>query len=242
MSDIHPRVSLIVPVLNEELGIRVVMPKVNPAWVDEVLIVDGGSTDATEQACRELGLTFVRQRGRGLHMAMVTALSVSTADILITFSPDGNSLPELIPQLAAAAAEGADMVVASRYKDGARSLDDDRLTAFGNRVFTGLINLLFRTSYTDSLVMLRAYRREALDRMRLAEQESESAFRRRLSYMNSWEIGSCLRAARLGMRTREIPGDEPKRISGERKLSIVKNGTGALLQILYDFLFFRPKA
>lgn len=233
--------SLIVPVLNEELGIRVVMPNVDPAWVDEVLIVDGGSTDATEQACRELGLTFVRQRGRGLHMAMVTALSVSTADVLITFSPDGNSLPELIPQLAEAA-KGADMVVASRYMGGARSLDDDRLTAFGNRMFTAMINLLFRTSYTDTLVMLRAYRREALERMRLAEQESESAFRRRISYMNSWEIGSCLRAARLGMRTREIPGDEPARISGVRKLSIVKNGTGALLQILYDFLFFRSRA
>ena len=70
---------------------------------------------------------------------------------------------------------------------------------------------------------------------------NENWLRQHFMYMNSWEICSCCRAARLRLRTAEIPGHEPKRIGGQRKLSILKNGTGALLEILYEWAAFRGR-
>ena len=77
----------------------------------------------------------------------------------IEFNPDGNSIPEDIPRIVAKVNEGYDLVIGSRYRDGAKSDDDDWLTAAGNWMFTRIVNLLFGTSYTDVLVGFRAYRR-----------------------------------------------------------------------------------
>ena len=54
-------------------------------------------------------------------------------------------------------------------------------------------------------------------------------------YINSWDLGSSIRAAKLKLTVAEIPGDEPKRIAGQAKLSILKNGTGGLLQLINEF-------
>ena len=51
-------------------------------------------------------------------------------DVLITFSSDGNSIPKLIPPLVEKMREGYDMVIVSRYKEDAKSDDDDFVTAF----------------------------------------------------------------------------------------------------------------
>lgn len=126
------------------------------------------------------------------------------------------------------------MVIASRYKDSAKSHDDDCITAIGNRLFTWLINLLFRASFTDTLVGLRAYRRSALLEMAMYKQEMQGRIKAKFIYMNSWETGSSVRAAKLKLKTAEIPGDEPMRIGGVRKLHVIKNGTGVLLQILHE--------
>ena len=75
--------------------------------------------------------------------------------------------------------------------------------------------------------------------MRLHLQEEENWIRNRYFYVNSWEVASCMRAARLKMKVVDIPGDEPKRIGGVRKLSIIKNGSGCLTQIFMDFITFR---
>src|SRR5262249_58869062 len=79
-------------------------------------------------------------------------------DIPATFSPDRNSIPELIPSLLAKMEEGHDMVIVSRYKPPARSADDDLVTGFGNWLFTRTVNLLHGGRYTDEMVIYRAYR------------------------------------------------------------------------------------
>ena len=70
--------------------------------------------------------------------------------------------------------------------------------------------------------------------MGLHKQEGKNRIKNRFStYVNSWELGSSIRGAKL-IRVAEIPGDEPKRIGGNRKLSIIKHGFGALFQIFYE--------
>jgi hypothetical protein len=106
-------------------------------------------------------------------------------------------------------------------------------------MFTQMVNILFRGRYTDTLVIYRAYRRSAIARMRLAYQDRENRLRAKFLYMNGWEMGSAIRAAKLRLKVAEVAGDEPKRIGGARKLSILKNGLGTLLQILYEFVCMR---
>jgi len=231
--------ALVMPTLNEIEGLRAVLPKIDRSLFQQIIVVDGGSTDGTVEFCLEQGLTVLRQPARGIPDAEEHAFSHCTSDAFVLFTPDGNSLPELLAPLCEKLREGYDLVVASRYLDGAQSFDDDRLTSLGNRIFVLLTNLFFRSCYTDVLVGLRVYTRDAIERMQLPAMSHESWIRQRFFYMNSWELGSSIRAARLKLRVAEIPGDEPKRIGGQRKLSILKNGFGGLFQILYDFVMFR---
>lgn len=212
------------------------MPRLKKEWYDELIIVDGGSTDGTVEYCRENGYPIFIQSGRGLPNAYDEAFERSTKDIIITITPDGNSLPEMVPVLLEKVRQGFDMVIASRYLDSAKSYDDDIFTAFGNQMFTKLINYLFKTHYTDTLVGLRAYRRSAIEKMRLCRMDKQGWFNKRFFLMNAWETGSSIRAAKLKLKVAEISADEPKRIGGMRKLSIVKNGFGVLFQILHEYL------
>ena len=200
MANNETGVTLIIPTLNEIKGMQEIMPKIKKEWYDELLIVDGGSTDGTIEYCRENNYPVFVQSGRGLPNAETEALHRSTKEIYILFTPDGNSIPDLIPVLAAKIKEGFDMVIASRYLGSAKSYDDDIWTGFGNKLFTIMVRVLFKANYTDTLVGLRAYRRDAILRMGLHKQEEENFLRKNFFYMNSWELGSCLRAAKLKLK------------------------------------------
>jgi len=230
--------ALILPTFNEIDGMRWCVPKIDRSLFEEIILVDGGSTDGTFEYATQEGLTVLRQPGSGLTDAEEFAFANMSADVFLIFTPDGNSLPEVLPAVCEAMRRGYDMVIASRYIKGAKSEDDDHLTSFGNWMFTRTINILFNARYTDSLVAYRAITRDAILQMKLPEM-SEPRLRRYFPRMNSWETGSSIRAAILKLKIAEIPGDEPKRIGGVRKMSVVKNGLGVLFQILYDFLFYK---
>lgn len=232
----NDRVTLILPTMNEIDGMKWFMPRLKKEWYDEIIVVDGNSSDGTVKYCTDNNIPVFAQSGRGLPNAWDEAFKRSTKDIIVTVTPDGNSLPEIIAQLTEKMREGYDMVIASRYIGPAKSYDDDPLTAFGNRLFTGLINVLFGGKYTDTLVAFRAYRRDAIERMRLYDQDKQGRLKSMLSRMNSWEVGSSIRAAKLKLKVCEIPGDEPRRIGGMRKMSIIKNGICVLLQILHELV------
>ena len=235
----NEQVSLIVPTMNEIDGLKWFMPRLKKEWYDEMIIADGGSTDGTVEYCRENGYPLLIQTGKGLPNAYDEAYRRVTKGIVVTITPDGNSLPELIPDLVSKIREGYDMVIASRYLGKAKSYDDDLFTGFGNSMFTGMINVLFHADYTDTLVGLRAYRREAMEKMFLPDQHLQGWLKKRFCLMNSWETGSSIRAAKLGLKVTSIPGDEPKRIGGVRKLSIIRNGLGVVLQILHELIIGR---
>ncbi|MCX7826609.1 MAG: glycosyltransferase family 2 protein, partial [Verrucomicrobiae bacterium] len=217
-----------------------VMPRIDRSLFNEILVVDGHSTDGTVEYCQQQGLKVLFQPNKVLFDAQEHGLRNTTSDVIVIFSPDGNALPEALPSMCEAMREGYDIVVGSRYCAGAKSEDDDFFTAFGNRFFTGLINLLFGAQFTDALVGLRAYRRDALQRMDFEAMSRRSWLRRHYLWMNSWEVAASCRAPRLGLKVKEVPASEPPRVGGVRKLSILRNGLGALVQILCDFLFYHP--
>lgn len=213
------KTTLLIPALNEIHGMRAILPSIRKEWVDEIIVVDGGSTDGSFEYARSLGFTTLRQKSKGMIAAYWEGLAVAKGDVIIPFSPDGNSMPERIPELVRKMQEGYDMVIVSRYGQGARSQDDDFISAFGNWMFTALINLFFGGRYTDSLVMFRAWKREIVDTFKVSP--SLAGFEPQLS----------IECAKKKLRVAEIPGDEPKRIGGETKKRTLAAGWAILLLI-----------
>jgi len=236
------KVTLLIPTLNEIVGMKAVMPQVRREWVDQIMILDGGSTDGTVEWARAQGYDVYAQKERGLRRGYVEVMPLCKGDVVITFSPDGNSLAEKIPELIAKMREGHDMVIVSRYLDDAESLDDDFLTTFGNWFFTTTINLLFGGCYTDAMVIYRAYTKKALADLRVLDDEHSPLWDRWIGRLVSIEPLLSVRAAKFHADTAEIPGSEPVRIGGVRKMMPFRTGSAVLFQIVQEFLSPRRRS
>jgi glycosyltransferase involved in cell wall biosynthesis len=221
-------VTLLLFTLNEIDGMRAIVPQIDRAWVDQILVVDGGSSDGTIEWARDQGLEVMVQRRPGLGAAFTESLPLIRGDIAIYFSPDGNSVADRIPPLVDKMRQGYDIVTVSRYLGDAVSEDDDAITALGNWGFTTLVNLLFGSHLTDVLVMYKAYRTQLLRDVRVNTER------------NAWASQVLCRALLRGARMGEIPGDEPARIGGERKMSPLRFGSQELYTILRERLRGRP--
>lgn len=94
---------------------REIMREIKPEWVDQIIITDGGSTDGMVDYAREQGYDVNIQKEKEFRFCYTEILDMIEGDVMITFSPDGNSIPELIPDLIAKIKEeDNDMVIASR--------------------------------------------------------------------------------------------------------------------------------
>ncbi|MBL0059849.1 MAG: glycosyltransferase [Elusimicrobia bacterium] len=232
------KITLLVPTINEIDGMRAIMPQVKKEWVDQILVLDGGSTDGTIEFAREQGYDVVVQKEKGLRQGYLEALPHVTGDVIITFSPDGNSLADRIPPLVEKMKEGFDMVIVSRYAPPAKSEDDDVVTGFGNWMFTALINFCFGAHYTDAMVIYRAYKKSLVNTLDL-DKESTYRWAERLFFTRiSWEPVLSMRAAKRRLRLSEIPGDEPPRLGGVRKLQIIRWGSAFIFQIAQNLFFW----
>lgn len=233
------KTTLIVPTLNEIDGMKEIMPKIPRDWCDQTIILDGGSTDGTIEYARAQGYQVYVQKEPGIRQAYMEVLPLVEGDVIITFSPDGNSIAELIPPLIEKMKEGYDMVIVSRYLAGAKSDDDDFLTGWGNWFFTTTCGILFGYRYTDAMVIYRAYKKQLIFDLELDQDRwyttPESLFSTRVS----WEPMLSARAARCKMKIGEIPGDEPARVGGVRKLQMWRWGATFLFQFIRDFFMFR---
>jgi len=233
------KVSLVIPVLNEIVGLKEIMPKIKEEWVDQILFIDGQSTDGTLEYLQEKGYEYVVQQKKGMRHAYMEALPFITEDVMLTFSPDGNSIPERIPACINKMKEGYDMVIVSRYAQGAKSDDDDRITGFGNWMFTSLINLFHHAHYTDAMVIYRAYKKDLIYALDLDKDESYAKEEKLFNTNVSWEPLLSIRAAKRKLKIAEIPGDEPARIGGERKLQVWRWGAVFLYQLIREIFVWK---
>lgn len=232
------KTTLLVITLNEIDGMKAIMPRVNREWVDQILVVDGGSTDGTIKWAKEQGYEVCVYPGHGLTKAYLAAWPHIRGEIVIYFSPDGNSVPEAIPDLIARMKKGYEMVIASRYLGFAKSYDDSFVTAFGNFIFRTLINILFKPRHsacmTDPLVMFRSHIKDLPTRLGIDKPEKLDRFFRTNS---CWMPLLSMRSLKNSIRWSEIPADEPSRIAGQRKLQVVKYGALHMTQIIREWLF-----
>src|SRR6266446_7392803 len=93
------KTTLLVCTLNEIAGMKIIMPQIKREWCDQILILDGNSTDGTVEWARANGYEVYVQKERGLRRGYREVWPLIKGDIVITFSPDGNSVAERIVPL-----------------------------------------------------------------------------------------------------------------------------------------------
>jgi glycosyltransferase involved in cell wall biosynthesis len=219
-------IALLLPTLNELQGLKAVLPEIDRSLVDDIVVIDGGSRDGTVEFAMDAGLTVVSQLRPGLQFAVFDVARALTHDYVIEFSPDGNCKADQLPELVAKLREGHDHVVVSRYLAHAVSQDDHAVTAFGNWMFSRLMRPLARFPITDALNIYRGYRRRIL-------LDPDFEFYLRGPVLEPLVTGMC---ALRGLNAAEIPGDEPVRIGGVTKRSILYNGSLVLWMIIRLYL------
>ena len=226
--------TLVILTLNEIEGVTHIFPKLPLHLVDEVLVVDGGSTDGTIEFFEAHGVRVVRQERRGRGEAFRLAVRDARNDFLVFFSPDGNEEPADIPQLVEGLTQGYDMVIGSRFMAGGCSEDDDKFLfasrRWGNLTFTWLVNVLIprRTWLSDSINGYRAITRAAFARLQPDAQ----------GYAIEFQMS--IRARQLDLRILEMPTRESPRFGkGVSKLSAVPVGLKFLRLLLGEWI--RPR-
>ena len=220
-------IAMVVPTLNEIDGMKKIMPRINRSWIDEIIIVDGGSTDGTIEESQKLGFKIVHQTSRGVGDAYRLGIEATNCDYVLFFSPDGNHEIKDIPILINKIKSGYDIAHINRFGKTSKSEDPGLITGFGSRLFTFFVNVFFGGHFGDCLDGFKIIKRNTILELKLdAKREN-------------YEQQICIRAAKLGKKIFEVDGNEPKRIGGERKMSPLYTGYQLSRQILWEFIFWK---
>jgi glycosyltransferase involved in cell wall biosynthesis len=228
------RVSVVVPALNEARNLPHVLGRL-PADVHEVIVVDGHSVDETVAVARWLrpGVRVVTQTRRGKGNALACGFAAATGDIVVMVDADGSADPGEIPRFVAALVAGADFAKGTRFAAGGGSTDITVLRGLGNRVLTALVNVCYRTHYTDLCYGFNAFWRRHVPVLGL-DATSPPAADGRWLWGDGFEVETLIhiRAVRAGLKVAEVPSFEHPRVSGASNLSALRDGLRVLRTIV----------
>ena len=216
-------VTVIIPTLNEAGNIPYVLNTI-PAWVREVVIVDGRSSDDTERIARLLhpGVKVVHELTPGKGAALKAGLYASSGDYLIVMDADGSMDGMSLSEFCQALDEGAQFVKGSRFAPGGGSADITRLRAFGDAGIRLLLRLFFGVRVSDATYGYFAVRADCRDHLAIDTNGFES------------EILIVIRAFRSGLRVAEVPCFEANRIHGHSNLSVLRDGMRIAMVIVQE--------
>lgn len=220
-------VSVVIPCLNEAEPIAGVVAEVLAQGVDEVIVVDNGSTDATAANARAAGARVVSEPRRGYGRACATGVAAIRpgAEIVSFLDGDGSDVPAFLPGVVGPVARGeAEFVMGSRLrgKREAGSMTPQQLVA--GRLAGLLVRVVYGVSFTD-MSPFRAIRVVDLRRLGMGET----------TY--GWNLEMQMRAAAAGLRIEEVPVDHRCRRGGVSKVSgNLTAGLSAAWRISVTFL------
>jgi glycosyltransferase involved in cell wall biosynthesis len=219
------RVTLVVPAMNEENNITWVLARL-PGRVDEVVLVDGHSTDRTVQLARAArpDIVVVDQRGVGKGAALRTGFEAATGDLIVMMDADGSMEPAEITSFVTALERGYDFVKGSRRLPGGGSADLTAIRRLGNRALTSAVNVLFLVPFSDLCYGFVAFRRDRLDQLALTAQGFE------------FETEIAIHAVKAGLRIAEVPSVESSRRYGASNLHAIRDGNRVLRTIARERL------
>jgi hypothetical protein len=218
-------VSVIIPVLNEAGSIGHVLAGIPPGLVQEVLVIDGGSTDGTVEIARRMGARVIHEERPGYSRACHTGLLAARGDIVAFLDGDGADDPRHLPELLAPLLHSnADLVLGSRLA-GPRDPGAMHWTQwFGNFVAALLFRWLYRLHLTDLSPFRLGWRQKILD---LDLQE--------MTYGLPTEM--IARAAHRGWKIVEIPVSYHPRRGGKSKITGTWRGSFLASTLILRLIF-----
>jgi Glycosyl transferase family 2 len=222
---IAPSVSVVIPAVNEAKNIPHVLATV-PFWVDEVVLVDGRSTDGTVEVAIQIcpDIKVVTQSGAGKGDALAAGFAACSKDIIVTIDGDGSTDGREILQFVGALVAGADFAKGSRFASSGRSDDITVIRRCGNRLLNMLVNRIFGTQYTDLCYGYNAFWARHVGALAVDCPGFEV------------ETQMSIRAAKAGLLIQEIPSYERSRLYGSSNLRAIRDGWRILKLILRERL------
>ena len=148
-----PTISVVIPAMNEAKNLPHVLPRI-PKWVDEVILVDGKSTDDTVEVARRLlpRIRIVHQKGRGKGDALRAGFNVARGEIIVMLDADGSTDPAEIPLFVATLRAGADFAKGSRFVQGGDTADMPLLRKLGDWAFVFVIVVFTEFFYRNEII------------------------------------------------------------------------------------------
>lgn len=217
------RVSVVIPAKNEARNIGWVLERI-PADVDEVILVDGRSTDGTVEVARRIrgDIIVVNDERPGKGAALRAGFQAATGTYVAMIDADGSMDPGEIPAMIALLDSGFDLVKGTRFAPGGGTADMSILRAAGNRGLLELSNILFGASHTDLCYGYAAFRRTHVLALELDAVGFEI------------ETQLFLRATRQRLRVAEFPSFEAPRRYGTSNLNTFRDGWRVLQTIFRE--------
>ncbi len=212
-----PDVRVIIPAFNEQNAVGQVIEEIPQSLVSEVIVVDNGSTDNTFAVAESRGATALQETQKGYGNACLKGIAhlKSTGnppDIVVFIDGDHSDYPQEMPYLVQPILEeNVDMVIGSRALGQKEKGAMTPQQIFGNWLATTLMRWFYGTTYTD-LGPFRAVRYTKLIEMDMQDR----------TY--GWTVEMQLKAAKMGMVTKDVPVNYRVRI-GKSKVSGTLKGT-----------------
>jgi glycosyltransferase involved in cell wall biosynthesis len=218
-----PRVSVVIPTLNEARNLPHVLPGI-PTWVHEIVLVDGGSTDNTVEVAKELrdDVVIIEDLTPGKGAALRRGFAAATGDLIVMIDADGSMDPGEIPRFVGALVGGADFAKGSRFCHGGGTADMEWYRRLGNAVLTQMVRVGFGGRYSDLCYGYNAFWVSTIERLDLDADGFEIE-----TLMN-------IRALRAGLEVTEVPSFESRRLFGSSHLNTVTDGWRVLRTIFEE--------
>jgi glycosyltransferase involved in cell wall biosynthesis len=223
-----PHTGIIIPALNEESAIAQVLKEIPPGIIEQVIVVDNGSTDRTSEIAAQSGAQVVREPQRGYGSACLAGIRALSSDIEIVVFMDGDHSdhPEQLPNLLNPILDGqADFVLGTRSTDPGSAAALTAFQRWGNHLATSLMRRFWGYKYTD-LGPFRAIGRDSLELLSMSDPDF------------GWTVEMQIKAAIMGLRILELPVSYRARIGKSKVSGTFKGSILAGAKILFTIFSY----
>ena len=217
------KISVVIPAYNEKEGLEPTIKEM-PDIVDEIIVVDDGSSDGTYEIAKKLGVEVCQHEiNMGKVAAIKTGIDKASGDIIVLTDADYTYPAENITDFVEEINKGAVLVIGSRFLGEVGVQNITRFNRMGNKIFSFIATYVSGQSISDAQSGFRAFRKDFLKILGVAAKGLE------------FETEMTVKAAKHGYTVKEIPIDYRKRL-GKSKLNPIIDGlkmSKALIVVLY---------